>query len=87
MKKYYWMVGIYLVWVFVAAEIYAFVYDVEVSDHIEREYIEYNSNTEDPISFQEWMDRQDERHEEFLDWFADGCDAALNPWYNERGND
>ncbi len=81
MKKYYWMVGSYFLLIFLAAEIYSFVYDIEVTDHVVREYLEYNSTADDPISFKEWTDRQDEKREQLLDWLADECDASLNFWY------
>ena len=83
MKKYYWLVGVYLACVFASAEIYAFVYDVEPSTHCLDEYLQEMSESDTPVSLQEWMDLQDQKVERALDWFADGCDCALNPWHKE----
>ena len=82
MRKYYWIVGVYLACVFISAEIYAFVFDVEPSSHCIDEYLQEMSEMDQPISLREWMDRQDEKWENALDWAADECDCALNPWYS-----
>lgn len=82
MKKYYWMMGVYLACVFIGAEIYAFVYDVEPSTHLLDRYFEEMSDRDEVITFNEWAERQDRKYEVAMDWFADGCDCALNPWYS-----
>ena len=83
MRKYYWAVGVYLACVFISAEIYAFVYDVEPSTHCIDEYLQEVSDADKPISIDEWMQKQDEKFEAALDWVIDGCDCALNPWHTE----
>lgn len=82
MKKYYILMVIYISLVFISAEIYSFVYDIEVNNHILKDYLDYNANSDDPLTLKEWMDTQDEREQEVLDWFADEFDCALNPWYS-----
>lgn len=84
MKKYYWMMGVYLACVFAGAEIYAFVYDIEPSSHILDEYFQDMSEEDNTITICEWMERKDLKREIAFDWFADECDCALNPWYNEK---
>lgn len=84
MKKYYWMMGVYLACVFIGAELYPFVYDVEPSTHYLDQYFKDMSEEDDTITLCEWMQRQDQKVEIALDWFADECDCALNPWYSPK---
>lgn len=76
--------GVYFAFVFISAEIYSFVYDVEPSSHCVDEYLQEMSKSEKVISLNEWMDNQDIKRDAALDWLADEFDCALNPWYNEK---
>lgn len=84
MKKYYIMIGAYLACVFIGAEIYAFVYDVEPSSHVIDEYFREMSEEDRAITLCEWMERQDRKVEIGWDWLVDGFDCALNPWYSPQ---
>jgi hypothetical protein len=87
LKTKHW-IGIFFIFVgalFTIGEIFAFVYDIEPSSHIIDEWLSETSLTENPPTFQEWMDRQDNKHELLLDIVGDECDNALNFWYSPQG--
>lgn len=81
MKKYYLMMGVYLACVFIGAEIYAFVYDVEPNTHFLDEYFKDMSEADNTITICQWLEQKDMAREQAFDWFSDECDCALNPWY------
>lgn len=85
MKKYYWMMGVYLACVFVAGKVYAFVYDVEPNTHFIDDYFKDMSETDNTITICQWLEQKDMAREEAFEWFGDECDCALNPWYNPYG--
>ncbi len=85
MLKWWLIFGGYCACLFISAEIYSFVYDVEPNTHYINEYMDYHLKTENqdqtPLSLQEWMDRQDQKVNDFWYNLGDQCDAVLNPWY------
>lgn len=48
---------------------------------------EYDLMCNDPnMSFLDWLDYKKERENNFIDWFGDECDCALNPYYTPPEN-
>lgn len=84
--KYFWIIGVIYACVFFSYKIYAFVYDVEPSTHIINEYIDYTNTTNEPMSFADWQQHEDEKVDRFLDRCADEWNSCFDPNWESAGS-